>query len=110
MVVAELFHNGIDPPDDSQLKGDIAGMILLTTLNARYIHASFGLRYLQANMDELREQCEILEFDINQRPLETVERLLARQPRIIGIGVYIWNDQAGVSSSIHSNRPPIFPC
>ncbi|MEX1117638.1 MAG: DUF4080 domain-containing protein [Terrimicrobiaceae bacterium] len=66
-------------------------MILLTTLNARYIHAAFGLRYLQANMGELRDQCEILEFDINQRPLEIVERLLARQPRIIGIGVYIWN-------------------
>lgn len=66
-------------------------MILLTTLNARYIHAAFGLRYLQANMGELREQCEILEFDINQRPLEIVERLLAREPRIIGIGVYIWN-------------------
>ncbi len=66
-------------------------MILLTTLNARYIHAAFGLRYLQANMGELRDQCEILEFDINQRPLEIVERLLARKPRIIGIGVYIWN-------------------
>jgi radical SAM superfamily enzyme YgiQ (UPF0313 family) len=68
-------------------------MILLTTLNARYIHAAFGLRYLQANMGELRDQCEILEFDINQRPLEIAERLLARQPRIIGIGVYIWNVQ-----------------
>lgn len=66
-------------------------MILLTTLNARYIHAAFGLRYLQANMGELRDQCEIMEFDINQRPLEIVERLLARSPRIVGVGVYIWN-------------------
>lgn len=66
-------------------------MILLTTLNARYIHAAFGLRYLRANLGELRDQCEILEFDINQRPMEIVERLLARHPRIIGIGVYIWN-------------------
>jgi len=66
-------------------------MILLTTLNARYIHAAFGLRYLRANMGELRDQCEILEFDIKQRPLEIVERLLARKPGMIGIGVYIWN-------------------
>jgi hypothetical protein len=27
--------------------------ILLTTLNARYAHASFGLRYLLANLGEL---------------------------------------------------------
>jgi len=66
-------------------------MILLTTLNARYIHAAFGLRYLRANLGELRDQCEIVEFEVAQRPIEIVERLLARQPRIIGIGVYIWN-------------------
>ncbi len=66
-------------------------MILLTTLNARYIHAAFGLRYLRANLGELKDRCEIVEFDIKQRPIEIVERLLADQPRIIGIGVYIWN-------------------
>ncbi len=66
-------------------------MILLTTLNARYIHAAFGLRNLRANLAELRDESEIVEFDINQRPIEIVERLLAKQPRIVGIGVYIWN-------------------
>ena len=66
-------------------------MILLTTLNARYIHAAFGLRYLKANLGELRDQCRIAEFDIKQRPIEVAEQLLAHQPRIIGIGVYIWN-------------------
>lgn len=65
--------------------------IVLATLNAKYIHASFGLRYLMANMGDLRERTEIAEFDINQRPLEIVERILAQQPRIVGFGVYIWN-------------------
>ncbi|MGB0580840.1 MAG: radical SAM protein, partial [Limisphaerales bacterium] len=65
--------------------------ILLTTLNAKYIHASFGLRYLLANMGELTERTQLLEFDINQRSLEIVEKILATQPRIIGFGVYIWN-------------------
>ncbi len=32
-----------------------------------------------------------LEFDINQRPLDIAETLLAREPKIIGFGVYIWN-------------------
>ena len=68
--------------------------ILLSTLNARYIHASFGLRYLKANLGELAARTEILEFVIEERPLDVVERLLARQPKIIGLGVYIWNVDA----------------
>ena len=65
--------------------------ILLTTLNARYIHAAFGLRYLMANLGELQPRASIVEFDINQRPLEIVEAILGRNPRIVGFGVYIWN-------------------
>src|SRR5213593_2347236 len=65
--------------------------IVLTTLNAKYIHASFGLRYLLANLGPLRSHACIVEFDINQRATDIVEVLLARQPKIIGIGVYIWN-------------------
>lgn len=65
--------------------------IVLTTLNARYAHASFGLRYLLANLGALRERACILEFDISQRPLDVVEAILAREPKIVGVGVYIWN-------------------
>src|SRR5687767_654947 len=66
--------------------------ILLTTLNARYAHAAFGLRYLLANLTPaLRDRAEILEFDIAQRPVDVLEAILARSPRIVGIGVYIWN-------------------
>jgi radical SAM superfamily enzyme YgiQ (UPF0313 family) len=65
--------------------------IVLTTLNARYIHASLGLRYLAANMGELEQDTEIMEFILQNRPEEIVEALLAAQPRIIGFGVYIWN-------------------
>ncbi|HKS37037.1 MAG TPA: DUF4080 domain-containing protein [Verrucomicrobiae bacterium] len=65
--------------------------IVLTTLNAKYIHAAFGLRYLLANLDELKPRACLVEFDINQQPLDIVEVLLARQPRIVGLGVYIWN-------------------
>ncbi|MBL9182079.1 MAG: DUF4080 domain-containing protein [Verrucomicrobiaceae bacterium] len=65
--------------------------IVLATLNAKYIHASFGLRYLMANLGELRDRACMLEFVINQQPLEIVEALLSREPRIIGFGVYIWN-------------------
>ena len=65
--------------------------ILLATLNAKFIHAAFGLRYLLANMGELKPRTELLEFDINQKAIDIAEVILARRPRILGLGVYIWN-------------------
>ena len=65
--------------------------IVLTTLNAKYAHASFGLRYLHANLGDLRERTELLEFDISQRTVDVLESLLARNPKIVALGVYIWN-------------------
>ncbi|MES2074428.1 MAG: DUF4080 domain-containing protein [Pseudomonadota bacterium] len=65
--------------------------ILLSTLNARYTHASLGLRYLLANMGPLQEQTKLQEFVIGAKTTEIVERILAHQPRIVGFGVYIWN-------------------
>src|SRR5580765_4690159 len=82
------FHGGFESPD---LAFYLPMSIVLTTLNAKYIHSAFGLRYLLANMAELRARTEIVEFDINQRPLDIAEILLAQNPRIIGFGVYIWN-------------------
>jgi radical SAM superfamily enzyme YgiQ (UPF0313 family) len=65
--------------------------IVLATLNARYAHAALGLRYLLANMGELRGDTELIEFVLGARATDVVETLLARRPRIIGLGVYIWN-------------------
>ncbi len=65
--------------------------IVLSTLNARFIHASFGLRYLLANLGALRHHACLLEFEISQRPLEIAERILAANPKILGLGIYIWN-------------------
>lgn len=65
--------------------------IVLTTLNAKFIHASLGIRYLFANLGELRTRAQIAEFTIDQRPTDIAEKLLALKPRILGLGVYIWN-------------------
>ncbi|MFA6543730.1 MAG: DUF4080 domain-containing protein [Limisphaerales bacterium] len=65
--------------------------ILLATLNAKFIHCAFGLRYLFANLGQLQPRTALLEFEIQQRPMDVVEQLLARRPRIVGLGVYIWN-------------------
>jgi radical SAM superfamily enzyme YgiQ (UPF0313 family) len=65
--------------------------ILLTTLNAKFIHASLGLRYLRANLGELRPYSTLVEFTIKERPIDIVERILKLDPKLVGFGVYIWN-------------------
>ena len=65
--------------------------ILLCTLNAKYIHASLGLRYLHANMGDLQPTTMLCEFTINRKTDEMAAELLALNPKIIGFGVYIWN-------------------
>jgi radical SAM superfamily enzyme YgiQ (UPF0313 family) len=68
--------------------------IILTTLNAKYPHSAFGLRYLLANLGPLRERAAILEFEVNQHPIDILDAILAGRPRIVGLGVYIWNVEA----------------
>lgn len=65
--------------------------ILLTTANARFSHSSFGLRCILANLQELEEQTSLLEFVLSDSPEMIVERWLQYQPKIIGVGIYIWN-------------------
>ena len=65
--------------------------IVLTTLNAKYPHAAFGLRCLMANLGPLQSRAAMLEFDINQRTTDMLESILAQNPWIVGLGVYIWN-------------------
>jgi hypothetical protein len=65
--------------------------IVLSTLNARYSHASLGLRCLRANLGDLREASVIREFVV-RTPVEAVaDAILSERPRVVGLGVYIWN-------------------
>ena len=77
--------------------------IVLCTLNAKYIHASLGLRYLMANMarhgsPKLAELTALTEFTLAKPMQSMVHELLSQlgpelpdRPQIIGFGVYIWN-------------------
>ncbi len=78
-------------PVVSPARSSASARIVLCTLNAKYIHASLGLRYLLANMGELRRETALREFTIARQPQALAEELLALNPRVIGFGVYIWN-------------------
>ena len=68
--------------------------ILLVTINAKWIHPSLALRLLKANLGNHEENCEILEFALRQPLAEKTEPVLARQPRLLGLSVSIWNHLA----------------
>jgi len=78
--------------------------ILLTTVNAKWIHPSLALRLLKANLGALEDRCEILEFALRQpldekvQPLFAATQLAASQlavrPLILGVSVSIWNHTA----------------
>jgi radical SAM superfamily enzyme YgiQ (UPF0313 family) len=65
--------------------------IVLATVNARFQHAAFGLRYLYANLGELRERAQICEWSLGVRERDVAEQILALQPSIVGFSVFIWN-------------------
>ena len=84
--------------------------ILLATLNAKYPHAAFGLRYLFANLPpHLGARAALLEFDINQRPTDILEAILAQNPKIVGLGIYIWNaaQSTQLAADLKRLRPDI---
>ena len=90
--------------------------IVLTTLNAKYIHASLGLRYLLANVaryggEDLRAQSVLREFTIGKATEEIAQALLSElgeasdtEIQIVGFGVYIWNVTATTEVVRHLKR------
>ncbi|MFT5325629.1 MAG: radical SAM superfamily enzyme YgiQ (UPF0313 family), partial [Planctomycetaceae bacterium] len=65
--------------------------IVLATFNARYWHSAFGLRYLLANMGDLRARTAMLEFGMSENTTDVLTKILDLNPKIVGLGVYIWN-------------------
>ncbi len=65
--------------------------IVLATQNATWTHPSFGLRCLRANLGPWREHCRIVELDPRASPAAAAHTILDGAPRIVGLGVYIWN-------------------
>jgi radical SAM superfamily enzyme YgiQ (UPF0313 family) len=70
--------------------------IILSTINAKWIHPSLALRLLKANLGFLEDSCEIIEFNLRQPLAEKIDTLLSAGARILGISVSIWNNAATV--------------
>jgi len=68
--------------------------IILSTINAKWIHPSLALRLLKANLGPLENRCDIIEFALRQPLREKIDGILAARPRILGLSVSIWNHTA----------------
>lgn len=64
--------------------------IVLTTLNAKYIHTALSLRLLKAYV-EPDYSVEMKEFTIKDPSLNIVTDLYSKNANVIGFACYIWN-------------------
>ena len=83
--------------------------IVLATVNAKFQHAAFGIRYLYANLGELQARATIKEWSLGVRERDVVESLLSLEPKIIGLSVYIWNVDilTNIAQLLKTLRPDI---
>ncbi|MFA4134902.1 MULTISPECIES: B12-binding domain-containing radical SAM protein [unclassified Brevibacillus] len=65
--------------------------ILLSTLNAKFIHSSLALRYLRSYAQEAFPSIELVEYTINDVTLNIVADIHKRKPDVVAFSCYIWN-------------------
>jgi len=71
--------------------------IVLTTLNAKYIHSSLALRYLRSYSQREFANIEIAEYSIKEPPIDILSDLYQKSADVIGFSCYIWNIEETVS-------------
>lgn len=64
--------------------------ILLTTLNAKYIHTNLALRYLKA-VAQPEFNPMIIEYTIKDPAFNIVSDIYQHKPDVVGFSCYIWN-------------------
>lgn len=65
--------------------------ILLSTLNAKFIHSSLALRYLRSYAQSSFPSIDLVEYTINDVTLNVVADIYKRQPDVVAFSCYIWN-------------------
>jgi radical SAM superfamily enzyme YgiQ (UPF0313 family) len=70
--------------------------IVLSAINAKWIHPSLALRLLKANLGEYESRCKIVELALRQTLEEKLELLAGTRPKILGLSVSIWNHKASL--------------
>ncbi len=81
--------------------------IILTSLNAKFVHTSLSVYSLKAFAKEYKENVHIIEFTINNDLDYCLSTLVAQNPDAIGFSTYIWN--INETLSLISNLKKVLP-
>ncbi len=82
--------------------------ILLTAVNAKYIHSNPAVYSLRASVDEVfRPYIEIAEYTINNQSEEILADIYRRKPDVIAFSCYIWN--WNLISGLLAELPKVMP-
>lgn len=65
--------------------------IVLTAINAKYIHSNLAVYSLKAYAEQYKEHLTIAEYTINQQMDEILMDLYKKQPDVLCFSCYIWN-------------------
>ncbi|MFC5602883.1 B12-binding domain-containing radical SAM protein [Sporosarcina koreensis] len=69
--------------------------IVLTTLNAKYIHTNLAIRYLKSFAMPEYEPI-LAEYTIKDPTLNIVSDIYQKKPNIVGFSLYIWNIEESI--------------
>ncbi len=65
--------------------------VVLSTLNAKFIHSSFALKYLERVCKPVCPSIIRKEYTINNELLTILSDIYKEQPAVVGLACYIWN-------------------
>ncbi len=65
--------------------------ILLTAINAKYIHSNLAVHSLKAAAGDYAQMVEVCEFTINNQADYILEEIYKKKPNVLMFSCYIWN-------------------
>nr|WP_295678180.1 B12-binding domain-containing radical SAM protein [uncultured Lachnoclostridium sp.] len=65
--------------------------ILLTAINAKYIHSNPAIYYLKSYANEYRDYIVLAEYTINQYTDDILQSIYRKKPTMLAFSCYIWN-------------------
>ncbi len=83
--------------------------ILLTAINAKYIHSNLAVYSLRAYAEEYRGNIELAEFTINHQKEYILSEIYKKKPDVLCFSCYIWNISyvREIAAEFHSLCPNV---
>lgn len=65
--------------------------VLLTAINAKYIHSNLAVYSLRANLKEYKDNVKLKEYTINHKREAVIQDIYLEHPDVLALSCYIWN-------------------